>query len=31
MSNVAREAKPRYEYVKQVFLDKDFPEDVIDY
>ncbi|QMU99713.1 hypothetical protein F0310_04685 (plasmid) [Borrelia sp. A-FGy1] len=31
MSNIAGEAKPKYEYVKQVFLDKDFPEDVIDY
>ncbi len=31
MSNFACEAKPKYEYVKQVFLDKDFPEDVVDY
>ncbi|QMU99702.1 hypothetical protein F0310_04620, partial (plasmid) [Borrelia sp. A-FGy1] len=30
-SNIASKVTSRYEYVKQVFLDKDFPEDVVDY
>ncbi|AYE36706.1 hypothetical protein DB313_04540 [Borrelia turcica IST7] len=31
MSNFAYEHVPEYEYVKQVFLDKGFPEEVIQY